>query len=261
MSVVSGVRAARSSPGVGGRIIAIASGKGGVGKTWLAISLSHALARAGQRVLLFDGDLGLANVDIQLGLPPGADLGAVVSGKLSLHQAVVKHAGGFHILAGHSGSGALSAIDPASLERLLTGLRVAARDYTTVVLDLGAGLDRAVRRMSSFADMLLVVATEEPTSLTDAYTVLKLHTADAAEATRDTRIVVNLAATKATGARTYETLSRACTAFLGHTPPSAGIIRRDDHVRDSIRRQALLLSRHPTCTASLDVEAVAATIA
>jgi flagellar biosynthesis protein FlhG len=242
----------------GGRIIAIASGKGGVGKTWLAISLSHALARAGQRVLLFDGDLGLANVDIQLGLRPGPDLGAVVSGRLSLEEAVLKHEGGFDILAGHSGSGALSSIDPAALERLLTGLRTAARGYTTVLLDLGAGLDRPVRRMASFADLLLVIATDEPTSLTDAYAVLKLHGGDSTTADRESQVVVNIAASKTTGARTYATLARACTSFLGRTPPMAGIIRRDDHVRDSIRRQSLLLSRYPTCAAALDVEALAA---
>jgi flagellar biosynthesis protein FlhG len=254
-------RPAAATPPASGRIVAIASGKGGVGKTWLAISLSHALARAGQRVLLFDGDLGLANVDIQLGLRPGPDLGAVVSGRLSLEDAVLKHDGGFDILAGHSGSGALSAIDPVALERLLTGLRSAARSYTHVLLDLGAGLDRPVRRMASFADMLLVIATDEPTSLTDAYAVLKLHGGDASNAIREAQVVVNIAASKTTGARTYATLARACTSFLGRTPPLAGIIRRDDHVRDSIRRQSLLLARHPTCAAAADVEALAAGLA
>jgi len=243
------------------RIIAVASGKGGVGKTWLAISLAHALARRGQRVLLFDGDLGLANVDIQLGLTPAADLGAVVSGRLALREAVLRHAGGFDILAGHSGSGALAGLDPAALERLLAGLRAAAEGYDTVLLDLGAGLDRAVRRMAGFADLLVVVATEEPTSLTDAYAVLKLHGGDAPAAAPGACVVVNMASTRAAGTRTYETLARACAAFLGRTPPLAGIIRRDDHVRDAIRRQALLLARHPNCPAAADVEAIAVALA
>jgi len=141
-----------------GRIIAVASGKGGVGKTWLSITLAHAMARNGSRVLLFDGDLGLANVDVQLGLMPDGDAGDVASGRLPLERAVLHHEGGFDILPGRSGSGALAALDAAPLERILAALRQATAQYQVVVLDLGAGLDRAQRRMASFADTLLVVA-------------------------------------------------------------------------------------------------------
>jgi len=239
--------------------IAIASGKGGVGKTWLAITLSHALARLGRRVLLFDADLGLANVDIQLGLTPTADLGAVIAGEVALAQAVLRHPAGFDILAGRSGSGALAALAPATVEGMLSGLHLLARGYNRVILDLGAGLDPTVQRLAAFTDLLLVVATEEPTSLTDAYAVLKLHAA--AERRETARVVINQAASEAAGMRTYGTLARACAAFLGHTPPCAGVIRRDDKVREAIRRQALLLTRHPTSPAATDVEALAAALA
>jgi flagellar biosynthesis protein FlhG len=238
------------------QIIAVASGKGGVGKTWFAITLSHALAREGRRVLLFDGDLGLANVDIQLGLTPVRDLAGVIAGRATLAEATLHHAGGgFDIIAGHSGSGSLSALEPAALEQTLAALRRAASQYDVVLLDLGAGLDRSVRRMSAWADALLVLATDEPTSLTDAYAVLKLYAADSA--TGDARVVVNQAATHTAGERTYATLQRACAAFLGQSPRLAGVIRRDDKVRDAIRRQTLLLTRHPTCAAAVDVEAAA----
>ena len=163
--------------------------------------------------------------------------------------------GGFDIIAGRSGSGALSAIDPAALESTLTALREAASRYDMVLLDLGAGLDRAVRRMSAWADTLLVLATEEPTSLTDAYAVLKLYAADRPDG--DARVVVNQATTRQAGERTFATLQRACQTFLGHAPALAGVIRRDDRVRDAIRRQTLLLSRHPACPAAADVEAIA----
>lgn len=241
------------------KVIAVASGKGGVGKTWFAVTLAHALARHGQRVLLFDGDLGLANIDIQLGVQPHHDLGGVIDGSITLQTACEAFVpGGFDIVAGRSGSGALAALDAAALGRVLDALASAALRYDHVLLDLGAGLDRAVRRMASWSDMLLVLATEEPTSVTDAYATLKLHAADRPEGAA--RLVVNQASSVAAGQRTYATLARACQAFLGKTPPLAGIIRRDVRVADAIRRQTLLLARHPTSPAGEDVERVAAAL-
>ncbi len=249
-------RASPTSP----RLIAIASGKGGVGKTWFAITLAHALARAGGRILLFDGDFGLANVDIQLGLLPGPDLSAVVAGTMRLADAIRACApGGFDILPGRSGSGALAALPPPTLERVLAGLAALGGRYEAVLLDLGAGLERGTRRLAAASDTLLVLATEEPASLTDAYAVLKVNAADrsAQGSTTDARVVVNQAASRAAGERTYATLAQACQTFLGARPALAGIIRQDAKVREAIRRQCLLLTRHPASEAGADVEAMA----
>ena len=117
--------------------IAVASGKGGVGKTWFAITLSHALAKRGGKTLLFDGDLGLANVDIQLGLMPKHDLGAVISGRLPLNQATVAFEdGGFDILAGRSGSGNLADISQSRLNTLVDDVNLLSAAYEHVVFDL-----------------------------------------------------------------------------------------------------------------------------
>ena len=241
-----------------GRIIAVASGKGGVGKTWLAITLAHVLARSGFRTLLVDGDLGLANVDVQLGLTPQGDLGEVVAGTRALAAAVTPHPGGFDLIAGRSGSLALAEADATAMAKILAGVRDAAASYDYVLLDLAAGVERAGRRMAVFADTLLVVATDDPTSLTDAYAVLKLYARDrGARGRGEARIVVNQATSAASGQRTYAALARACAVFLGAAPPLAGVVRRDEQVRAAIRRQSPLLDRAPGCPAAQDVAAVA----
>lgn len=236
------------------RLIAVASGKGGVGKTWLSITLAHALARNGRAVLLFDGDLGLANVDVQLGLAGGRDLGLLLRGERELKDCVQPTAAGFAVLAGRSGSGAFATLADAAVDQL-AGTLTAAQGYSDVLLDLGAGLDRTVRRLAASADMLLVVTTDEPTALTDAYAALKLAARDNPRG--DRRVVVNLAASRLAGERTYATLAQAAEKFLGARPALAGIIRRDPRVPEAIRRQTPLLVRHPHSDAAADVEALA----
>ena len=236
-----------------GRLIAVASGKGGVGKTWLSISVAQALAQAGRPVLLVDGDLGLANVDVQLGLDPARDLGGVALGATSLAAAAFRHPSGFDVLAGRSGSGALAGL-PA--EAMLALLRPALAEWPVVVLDLAAGLDRAVRALAAAADLLLVLATDEPTSLTDAYAVLNLHRRD--RPAGDARVVVNQARDAGGGERTWAVLDRACHRFLGKGVPLAGVVRRDAKVPEAIRAQVPLLTRHPGSVAAGDVRALAA---
>ena len=218
----------------GQNIIAVASGKGGVGKTWLSITLAHALARGGRRALLFDGDLGLANVDIQLGLMADKDLGQVIEGSATLKGVTRRYTdGGFDIIAGRSGSGALSNLPLQRLSELRTDLLGLARSYDSVILDLGAGIDRTVRHLAGQAGLTLVVTTDEPTALTDAYAFIKVTHSTTPNA--DIRVVVNMAGSTKEGERTYATLLKACQSFLKFSPPLAGVIRRDPKVRDAIR--------------------------
>ncbi|WP_439596924.1 nucleotide-binding protein [Falsiroseomonas sp.] len=237
-----------------GRIIAVASGKGGVGKTWLSITLAQALAEQGRRVVLMDADLGLANADVQLGLNPGRDLSAVLAGASAV-TATMALAAGFHLLAGRSGSGALASLAGPALEAALDLPRQLSDQFQDVVVDLGAGVEAPQRRLAAQADLLLVVATEEPTSLTDAYAVLKLHAKDAPGG--EARLVVNLAGSAASGQRTHATLEAATKRFLARGLVLAGVVRRDPKVPDAIRHQTPLLTRHPTCPAAQDVRALA----
>jgi len=241
-------------------VVAVASGKGGVGKTWLSISLAQALSKLGQRVLLFDGDLGLANIDVQLGIQPGMDLGTALERHLPLTRAVINYpSGGFDLIAGRSGSGSLASMPINRLQALAAGLRAVGESYGRVVVDLGAGIERPVRYLASRAGYCLVVTTDEPTALTDAYALIKMVTLDANEQHKETPlgVVVNMAASREIGQRTYETLAKACDRFLKRRVPLLGVIRRDPKVRDSISTQTPLLVRHPSSPAALDVEALA----
>lgn len=239
------------------KLIAVASGKGGVGKTWFSITLSHALAKQGKRVLLFDGDLGLANVDVQLGLMAKRDLNDVIEGRLPLSSVIERYEdGGFDIVAGRSGQGTLSALPLQSLAAILDELRKAAETYDVIIMDLGAGIDKTVRFLSGAAGTMLAVTTDEPTSLTDVYALIKLsHAAGTAD---NVHVVVNNAASEREAENTYNTLLRACKNFLKISPPLMGVIRHDKLVRDAIRAQTPFLTRSPNAPAAEDVVALAA---
>lgn len=240
----------------GKNIIAVASGKGGVGKTWFSITLSHALAKAGKKVLLFDGDLGLANVDVQLGLMPKRDLNDVIRGRLGLDKVTQRfEEGGFDIVAGRSGQASLSALPSQRLTLLRDQLLEVADLYDVVILDLGAGVDRTVRMFSATATKTLLVTTDEPTALTDAYAFIKL--GSAAGMSKNISIVVNQASSVLEGERTYKTLLKACENFLRLSPPMAGMVRSDAKVKDAIRHQTPILIRSPNADAATDVQKIA----
>ena len=251
----------RPSPRVApASIIAIASGKGGVGKTFMAITLATAFAQAGKRTLLVDGDLGLANVDVQLGIAPETDLAAVIAGWVELDDAVTpidggSSNGGFDVLPGRSGSGALAELPPEEVARLAAGLSALSLQYDQVVLDLGAGIEANCMRLARAADKALMVITDEPTSMTDAYAFIKVLRGYAPGV--EPVICINQADSRAMGQRTYEAIARACQTFLGFRPHLAGIVMRDDKVRDAIRCQKTLISTDKQAQPIQDAIAIA----
>lgn len=241
-------------------IVAVASGKGGVGKTFCSITLASCFAKKGRRTLLVDGDLGLANVDVQLGIAPETDLAAVVAGWVELEDAVTAvdggaRDGGFDVLPGRSGSGALAEMPTAEVARLAASVTALSLQYDQVILDLAAGIDQNITRLGKAADRCLMVITDEPTSMTDGYAFIKVMKGHAPNV--EPVIAINQALNAEGGRRTYEAIARACQTFLGFRPALAGIILKDDRVPDCIRRQQTLASNYPQAQAIRDIDAIA----
>lgn len=156
------------------RVIAVSSGKGGVGKTFFSIHLAERAVRQGLKVLLLDADLGLANVDVMLGLSSKGSVKLVLEGDVSLGDMVVSCRYGFDVLPGGSGLFELTNLNTDQQQILLDEMREAARDYDLVLIDTGAGIGENVLYFISAAESALIVLTPDPTSLTDAYALIKV---------------------------------------------------------------------------------------
>ena len=207
-------------------------------------------------MLLFDGDIGLANVDVQLGLTPPRDLSKVFHLRRAAHRtSITSFAPNFDIIAGRSGTGSLATLAGGALTSLKEQLNDLSSSYDVIFIDLGAGVEEHVRALAAAAARCIVVVTDEPTSLTDAYAFIKLLTNGGGQR-MDIGVVVNQSATLKEGQKTYTSLSRACANFLKFSPECLGIIRKDGKVKDAIRHQSSLITRAPHCTAASDAATI-----
>ena len=237
---------------LGFNIITIASGKGGVGKTWLASTIADCLGRDNQRVLLFDGDLGLANIDVQLGINPEKDISGVIMNKYSFERAITKIQNAhFDLIAGKSGSGVFSSIEQNKLIFLKEEIVKNSRFYDHVITDLAAGIDNPVRTLTIENGQVYVITTPEPTSLTDAYAFIKL--TNIKYPSIKIKIIINMASSKNEGLETFTILSKSCSNFLKIKIELGGIVRVDRNISESIKHQKLFFHRHPHSNAAKDI--------
>ena len=242
----------------GPRLTAIGSGKGGTGKTFIAVALAQAFANLGERVLLCDADLGLSNTSVQLGVAQCGNLPALLVGTLSLQQAVSEislppHAP-FDLLAAPPGTGFLSDADVEIAERMAALLKRAA-GYDRVLLDLGAGVGSAVLTLAANADDAVVLMTPDPSAITDAYAFVKLFLKRTGG--RVPALAVNMAANTSEAKRTADSLIQAAQTFLKAAPSYLGFIPNDSHVVEAIRHQTTLFTLYPQCAAALAVARLA----
>ena len=238
------------------RIVAVASGKGGVGKTWFSISLGHALATLSKRVLLVDCDVGLANIDVQLGLGPAANLNHAFLGDVPISKAIRRiEALGLDILPGRASAGYRNGLDPLMVGWMRGVLHSIDQRYDSVILDLPSGADRGIRELMHFAHDEIILTTAEPTALADAYALIKTTQRDRGD--RIPSIVCNFADCEDAGRQTLDGLVRVCDRFLSIKPQRLGVIRRDARVPDAISRQSSLMQCYPGSDAARDVTATA----
>lgn len=230
----------------GPRVTAIGSGKGGTGKTFVALTLAQAFADLGERVLVCDADLGLSNTSVHLGLAHCGDLPGFLSGRVPLKNAVavVETAGHvpFDLLAAPPGSGLLADSDVATVQRL-SGLLRKAPGYDRVLIDLGAGIGETVLTLAAESDDIVVVLTPDPASLTDAYAFVKLvlkRTGGRAPA-----LLVNMATGAPEAKRTAEALTNSARNFLKLSPAYLGFVPNDMRVVECLRRQVSLWQAYP----------------
>ena len=247
------------------RIMAVTSGKGGVGKTFLSANLAAALARRGKRVLVLDADLGLANLDVVLNLFPKVTLHDVFTGKNTLEEAILPAPGGFSVLLAGSGLVEYSRLTPEIRDQLLHIIDTVAPRFDHIVLDTGAGISDVVLYAISLADEVLVVATPEPTSMTDAYALIKVLATQ--QRRPEIRLAVNQVGRAGEGRAIRGQLQLVVDRFVTPLlPPGTfaprldlvGEVPLDPAVREAVRRRQLLLELMPGCGASQGVEAIAA---
>ena len=250
-----------AAAGPGARIIAVTSGKGGVGKTFVSANLAAALTRRGQRVLVLDADLGLANLDVVLNLHPKVTLHDVFTGKSPLQDAIIQAPGGFSVLLAGSGMVEYSRLTPEVRNQFLNVIQEITPTYDVVLLDTGAGISDVVLFSVSLASEVLIVATPEPTSLTDAYAAIKVLAMQ--QKRQHVRMVINQAARPGDGRAITSQLQQVLDRFVSTESGRAirlihmGDIPADPAVRDAVMRRQLLLLQTPGCAASLAIAQLA----
>ncbi|MDD3312056.1 MinD/ParA family protein [Pseudodesulfovibrio sp.] len=235
--------------------LSIMSGKGGVGKTNIVLNLGYALHNAGMTAMLMDCDLGLANLDVLLGISPERNLQDLLRQGVDAEDVLVSIEDGFDMLPATSGVPELVEMDEDMQDILFKKLVNLAGEYDYLMLDLGAGISSTVLSFAAMTQLRIVVVTPEPTSLTDSYAMIKVLVTQ--HRIRDFLILVNQATSAAEAKQTFERLAMTCKNFLNITLSSLGYIHQDRTLVESVRRQTPLLKFAPEARASKDINSLA----
>jgi flagellar biosynthesis protein FlhG len=235
--------------------VAVTSGKGGVGKTSLVTNLAILLGGMGRRVLLVDGDFGLANVDLLLGLTPDSNLYDVVRGRKRIGEIVMSGPAGIRVLPAASGVAEMADIDDYRYELLIQSFETVTSDCDALLIDTSSGIHRRNLRLAQMADEILVVTTPEPPAFSDAYATIKV-LCDQRPTCRPS-LVLNRVSDETEAMLVAEKVRRVTRQFLGFAPELLGVIPEDEAVPRAIRAQKPLVTAFPNSPASAAVRALA----
>lgn len=230
------------------QVIAVTGGKGGVGKTNVSINLATALSAAGRKVLLLDGDLGLANVDVLLGLTPRRTLAHVLAGQCTLEEVILDSPQGFQVVPAASGIAGLANLGVSENLNIVQSFSALSQRLDVMIVDTAAGIAHSVLQFSQAAQHVLVVVCDEPASITDAYAIIKVLSRD--HGVRRFQVLVNMVRTPGDGAALFHKLERVTTRFLDVVLENVGEIPEDPYLRRAVREQRPVTAAYPASPAA-----------
>ncbi|MBU2739104.1 MinD/ParA family protein [Acidithiobacillus concretivorus] len=240
------------------KVIAIASGKGGVGKTNVAVNLAVALAQQGAKPLLFDADLGLGNVDVLLGLSPRYNLSHVISGEKSMEEVLITGPWNIRILPAASGVAQMANLDTQSQANLIQGIGDLSLDMDYLLIDLPAGIAGDVLTFSQAAQEVLVVLSNEPASITDAYALIKVLSRN--HGVRRFKVLPNMVRDQREGDALFQRIAKVADGYLDVTLEQVGSIPLDPALRAAVRSQKAVVEMYPDAPVSRALQDLAAVV-
>jgi flagellar biosynthesis protein FlhG len=237
------------------KVLAVTGGKGGVGKSTVSTNLGVAIAAQGKDVMLVDADLGLANVDVLLGLHTRFHLGHVLRGECSLEDTIVTGPHGLQIVPAASGLKNMANLSPAEHAGIIRAFSDLYHRVDVLIIDTAAGLHDSVVTFTQAAHHVLVVVCDEPASITDAYALIKVLSRE--HGVRSFQILANQTRRAAEGPALFSKIQRVCDRFLNVTLEFAGSIPYDDYLRRSVQRQNAVVELYPTAISSVALKNLA----
>lgn len=252
----AGIRKMNNSTPV--RVIAITSGKGGAGKTNLSVNLGIALAQTGQRVAILDADMGLANVDILIGVYPKFNLSHVLSGEKTLADIMMEGPSGIRIIPGASGIQKMAELSSTEQAAMIRAFSEIDQELDVLIVDTAAGISASVVNFARACQEIVVVVCDEPTSLTDAYAFIKLLNRD--YKLTDFHVVCNMVKTAEQGQALFQKLIKVTDHYLDVTLRFVGSVPYDENLRKSVQKQSPVVAAFPNTKATLAIKDIAAKI-